>query len=127
MLEPFAATLATKASLTLGTDLFLVDYPNSAPDKCVMVTETPGTFDPDTPNQQVHGIQILVRDWESMDARDWAQAIFDVIVEKYNEAFIIEGWTIGGVRGRTPQPIGQDGLDRFVYSLNFTYNVRKDT
>ena len=137
MLKPITQFIATKATLTIGTDLFAGHRPQGVADACDAVLESAGGMVYfDLPERTDITIQVLSRALTYMTARTRAWAIYDAIFRDYTltgsagwvlpivtvgeeyEAMIIEPLA-------PPQWIGQDAKLRHEFSTNFLFKVKK--
>jgi len=138
MIKEIAKFIATKATLTVDTDIFAGHRPQGATDICDVVLESAGgSVYFDLPERADVVIQVLSRALTYMTARARAWAIYDAIFRNYTDTGSA-GWTIGPVAPSTdtyevmvieplapPQWIGQDEKLRHEFSTNYLFKVKK--
>lgn len=144
MLKEITTFIATKATLTIDTNIFAGHRPQGVADACDVVLETAGGMvffnwakraDP--------VIQVLSRAKTYFTARARAWAIYNAIYREHTAADALgnvypsAGWTLPVVAGgptyiamiieplSPPQYIGQDEKLRHEFSTNYIFKIRK--
>lgn len=134
MIKEISSFIATKAGLTIGTDLYCGHRPQDAADNCDVVLETAGgSIYPDLPDRVDKAVQIISRGTTYFTARTRAWAIYDAIYRNHTKGS--SGWTLPNVTGdeyvamviepsSDPVYIGQDDKGRYEFSINFQFKIR---
>jgi len=137
MLKPICQFIATKAGLTIDTNIFAGHRPQGVADACDVVLESAGgSVYFDLPERADIVIQVLSRALTYFTARARAWTIYDAIFRNWTSGSA--GWTIGPVAPSTdtyevmvieplaiPQWIGQDEKLRHEFSTNFIFRMKK--
>ena len=137
MIKEVTQFIATKATLTVGTDIFAGHRPQDAADACDVVLESAGGMVYfDLPERADITIQVLSRALTYMTARARAWAIYDAIFRDYTDTGSA-GWTLPIVTVgeeyeamvieplAIPQWIGQDDKLRHEFSTNYIFRIKK--
>ena len=144
MLKEITTFIATKATLTVDTDIFAGHRPQGVVAACDVVLEAAGgTVFFNWAKRADPVIQVLSRDETYFTARARAWAIYDAIYREHTAADALgnvypsAGWTLPVVAGgptyiamiieplSPPQYIGQDEKLRHEFSTNYIFKIRK--
>ena len=137
MIKEVTQFIATKAGLTVDTNIFAGHRPQDAADASDVILESAGgSVYFDLPERADITIQVLSRALTYMTARTRAWAIYDAIFRNWTSGSA--GWTIGPIAPSTdtyevmvieplavPQWIGQDEKLRYEFSTNYLFKVKK--
>lgn len=136
MIKEITQFIADKAGLTRDTDIFAGHRPKDCVDVCDAVLETAGgTSFFDLPKRSDPVIQVLSRAMTYFTARTRAWLIYNAIFGDYPLGSA--GWTLPIITVgeeyeamtieplAPPQYIGQDVKNRFEFSTNYIFRVKR--
>lgn len=133
MIREFAAFVAGRAGLTVGTNLFVGWHPQSAPVAFDVIQEYGGAPSFDLPEHWEAAIQITSRASSYQAARARAYAIYEAIARK--TIWTMPAAVSGGraylaviEANAIPQYLGQDGdapNAPFLFVVNYTVRVER--
>ena len=137
IIRPICKFIQDKTSFTLGRDLFCEHRPQDAPDRCVLINESPSsTVDSDLPDRIDEVVQVTTRAKIQSQAREDAWEVYRSIYMNYGQGSA--GWALPVIVAgekftamviipiAPPQYIGQDDKLRYEYSTNYIFKI-KDT
>lgn len=136
MIQEITEFIEDKAGLTRDVDLFAGHRPDDTINECDVVMEsTGGMIFFDLPERADPVIQVLSRAETYLTARARAWTIYDAIFRDH--IYGSAGWTLPIVTVgekyeamiieplASPQYIGQDEKQRFEFSCNYVFKIKK--
>lgn len=111
-----AQYIEAKTSLTVDTDLFVSDEPDTSPDRCAVVTPSPGSLKNQS-GLEMMAVQIIAKDISFVRAETLAYTIFNLLENKPGFNSISNTFYCDVINA--PFPLDVDSRGRYVYSMNF--------